>query len=935
MDGNLLTDLPPESLPPRLHTLSAANNRISQFPVRAIEALRDLIGLDLRGNCIQQLPTGSIRTEDDGRSSNGMAKVRLEKLDLGENLIGSLPDDGDSIFNGSVHIRDLHLDYNRIHTIPDSALRGTYVARLHLAANGLVTIEERAFHSLSSTLVYLDLNRNKLKQVPRALNHLKRLRFLHLAANQIEKLQRDGFANFGHHLQVLSLNENQLDQFPWATLGNCTNLVELNLAHNHIENVTSAMFHEWAQDLEVLNLKGNHLIQLPARLFRFAPKLRELNLSFNKLAYASEDALVDAADSLEKIEINMAVDPARAAYFPAASLVKQLHQLQWLSLDYNRITHLPSTVFDHLHRLVYLSLEGNRLAQVSASTGPLVLKSGKLRSLRVLRLTHNHLETLATRTFHSFHELTNVALDHNRIQVVESLTFDHLPKLTHIGMAHNRIELLEEKSFRWLPNLVELDLHANRLREFYWDAVSNCTNPSVPAKLNISDNLIGELSATDEVHPLSFYFSVIDASHNLLGSFPAKEFFAALAPKSLHRLILHHNRIDSLEDGALALACRALQLLDLSHNRIKEIGRDALYGATRIQILLLSDNSIDQLPGGTFASLRKLRIVDLSANRLRTLPSDVFADTAVEALNLARNQLVSMPSGCLSSISATLANLDLSYNEIEHLDAVVLSTVPHLVSLNLAHNRLTLLPDNLFSHLNSLLTLDLSFNSIRANFKELFHELQHVKKLNLAGIGLGKWPSMPLPRVLFLNLSSNGLEFRNLDQVPNVVLRLDSLRSLDLSHNRLAIVPSFLWSAAPLLKQVDLSSNAIRTIHRDSFTGLTRLQTLIMRPLPLLETIESDSFQHLLFLNKLVMQTWAGLHLAHLLSGLRGLKTLSVDVRGSVLSSVHFDSIGNADTAPKLREVEITGSQLRIVHGDIFSNINIHSAPECTVSLMV
>jgi len=36
VDGNQLTDIDAQSLPPELHTLSAAHNRISQFPAAAL-----------------------------------------------------------------------------------------------------------------------------------------------------------------------------------------------------------------------------------------------------------------------------------------------------------------------------------------------------------------------------------------------------------------------------------------------------------------------------------------------------------------------------------------------------------------------------------------------------------------------------------------------------------------------------------------------------------------------------------------------------------------------------------------------------------------------------------------------------------------------------------------------------------------------------------
>ena len=101
-------------------------------------------------------------------------------------------------------------------------------------------------------------------------------------------------------------------------------------------------------------------------------------------------------------------------------------------------------------------------------------------------------------------------------------------------------------------------------------------------------------------------------------------------------------------------------------------------------------------------------------------------------------------------------------------------------------------------------------------------------------------------------------------------MRLSSLRALDLSRNKFVSIPSFLWSFTPILTHLDISANPIRIVNRDSFSGLIRLQTLTMQPLPVLETIENDSFNSLFFLNQLMIQSWPGPTLSQLLSNMRG-----------------------------------------------------------------
>ena len=131
--------------------------------------------------------------------------------------------------------------------------------------------------------------------------------------------------------------------------------------------------------------------------------------------------------------------------------------------------------------------------------------------------------------------------------------------------------------------------------------------------------------------------------------------------------------------------------------------------------------------------------------RLRSLPSDSFRNTKLETLDLSHNEFQVMPASALADVSQSLRYLNLSFNQIQHLDSTMFSHSLKLISLSLSHNRLTILPDNIFMGLSSLLTLDLSHNPIRANFKELFHYTQQLKDLRLSHTSLQSVPSLPLP----------------------------------------------------------------------------------------------------------------------------------------------------------------------------------------------
>ena len=677
-------------------------------------------------------------------------------------------------------------------------------------------------------------------------------------------MDQDDLSSFGINLEAISLSGNQLEGFPTSALRHTKQLAHLNLAFNLIKNVTSDTFFNWGDNLEVLILKGNQISILPDRLFRHAKRLRELSLSFNPLVSINEEALIDIADSLETLELNLCFEKS---HFPIG-LLKNLHQLQWLSLEHNRISTLPAAAVDHLHQLRYFSIEGNGIKELGS-----LFKGNRLRQLRDFRASYNNLEHLKPRTFHQLSEITTIIITHNRLQKISHSAFDNLPNILTLNLASNRLIEIENFAFSSLPNLLKIELQENRLQTFGWDIFYNTStneNLVLAASLNLSNNLISTLLPSSQ---RSFTTSIktLDLSVNRLSSYPSSQFLSFLSPFSLQRLLLRDNRISKLP-GDLTKYCQHLTVLDLNNNAIEELDRMAFRDAIYMQIIDLGSNEIEILPTGVFANLNRLRIVNLSSNRLKIsgLPKDVFDGSVVETLNLSNNFLISLPVNSLSSIATTLAYLDISSNQIDHLDAIMFSYIPNLISLNLAHNKLSLLPDNVFYYLNSLVSLDLSFNTIRANFKELFHELQHVKELQLSNIGLSTWPSLSLPHLLSLNLSGNALDFQGVEHNSNIVMRLSSLRALDLSRNKFVSIPSFLWSFTPILTHLDISANPIRIVNRDSFSGLIRLQTLTMQPLPVLETIENDSFNSLFFLNQLMIQSWPGPTLSQLLSNMRG-----------------------------------------------------------------
>ncbi|XP_069684863.1 chaoptin [Periplaneta americana] len=889
VDSNKVMALEPGSLPESLQTLSASHNLIARFPAEALDNLQGLAWLYLRGNFLEELPDYTFKHHK-----------RLDKLDLGENSIQSIPH---NVFNNSLTVRDLNLDFNHLKTLPAQAFRGLSPGRIYLSMNKLEGMDDRAFVGISHSLEFLDLEQNNLQRIPKALSQLKRLKYLYIPSNKISEVPDDAFESFSGSLRALSLSGNQLSRIPREALKDCKKLSHLNVGYNQIYEVEEEDFLRWGGSLDTLLLRNNRIARLDAHVFRQTPRLRELSLSFNKLSDVDPEAFIDVASSLENLEVSFGM---YREDFPE-DFLKPLTSLLWLALDNNNFRTISPTALYTFGQLHYLNLEANRLEYLP----PEVFHPNVHKNLHDVRLSYNHIEILESETFASLRELRTVVLTGNRIRAVKTGAFRGLPNLVTLVISDNRINSLEPRSLTELPNLIKLDLQNNELKEFSLSAFLNVTGFFMPMTINISRNQISSLYTGDTGTPL--HVKTLDLSHNRVPEVPVN--FLQTFSDSLRRLHMGYNRIGRLDPTAFG-NLDLLEVLTLEHNSIVTLRKRAFDGIEALQVLDLSHNHIEQLQVEQFTNLENLRIVDLSHNHIRSLPRDVFQNTKLERLDLSNNEFVVMPSSALGEVGYTLRYLDMSHNHVEHLDSTMFPDTPYLLGLNLAHNKLTILPDNVFTSLGGLLKLDLSSNPLRANFKELFHYVQKLRHLNLADTGLKVTPNLPLPNLVSLNLSSNSIE----EMSAAAVEGLERLRSLYLYGNRFTSVPSQAWPYMPLLKNLDVSKNNIKIITKESFSGLNRLQTLVIQDLPL-ERFDGDTLTRLRLLTSLRIQTWPKIEkyrfrLGNALSNIPSLRKLSVRVLESSLT----DQLLGAFT-PRLRHLEITGSELRSIDSDAFEGI--------------
>ncbi|KAM8934781.1 extracellular matrix protein 2-like [Pelodytes ibericus] len=226
-----------------------------------------------------------------------------------------------------------------------------------------------------------------------------------------------------------------------------------------------------------------------------------------------------------------------------------------------------------------------------------------------------------------------------------------------------------------------------------------------------------------------------------------------------------------------------------------------------LKTLYLADNEISKLPARAFAGLPNLEWLDLSKNKLDDsgLSVDVFKNlTKLKRLNLDGNHLKVLPL-----LPYSLQELKVNDNNLRELNRHSFRGLSNLLTLELEGNHFhdgNVYPLT-FKPLKKLIYLRLDRNHFRGIPSGLPTSLQELhldnNRIEIVSEGL-------LNKTLNLSilvLSNNRLQENHI--APRAWIDLLNLESLDLSHNRLVHVPSFLPRG---LKQLIMHHNQIERI---------------------------------------------------------------------------------------------------------------------------
>jgi len=204
------------------------------------------------------------------------------RLNFNYTSITELPFD----FGSTQYLTSLRLDYNRnLRNLPNSFSQLNILKDLYLNNIGLVNSYLSALIALLypiTQLQRLELEHNRLDQIPETFWTLDQLQHLSLAENRIQQISHR-ILNLDQ-LKSLRLNNNQIQELP-DSIWELTKLEILNLSNNYLTSISEEIGQ--LEHLHTLYLQQNQLQRLPETLLSLK-NLRKIYIGQNPLAQSKK-----------------------------------------------------------------------------------------------------------------------------------------------------------------------------------------------------------------------------------------------------------------------------------------------------------------------------------------------------------------------------------------------------------------------------------------------------------------------------------------------------------------------------------------------------------------------------------------------------------------------------------------------------------------------
>ncbi|GFR32200.1 leucine-rich repeat-containing protein 40 [Trichonephila clavata] len=486
--------------------------------------------------------------------------VELTKLVLASNTIRSV---SPSISNYK-RLNTLDLHDNCLSDLPSSMSELTCLTKLNVSRNQFEVLPECVF-SLKSLKV-LHAQHNKISSLSDDIGSLSFLEELDLSNNNLKKLPH--CIGFLSRVNNLNLSNNELTVLP-VEIGDLMALKHLDISKNKLKSLPTLI--EMLHHLEQLYVQYNYIKELPP--LANCKSLKEIHAGFNNIETLSTEFL----ETLPNIKL---IDLRDNKIPDIPDTICTLQSLERLDVSNNALTSLPYTL-GTLPHLKFLSIDGNPMRSIRRD----IIQRGTVQLLRWLRSRIEDPSVLKNMSGMSISEtdghknknsgcdIDKFSLKASRTLTLSNKNMSSVPKdvieaactadVTVIDLSKNGFTHVPEEFEMILPKLTEINLGHNKLI-------------NVPSFIGLGQHL-----------------QYLDFRNNQLQTLPAE----VANISTLREINICFNKFHSLPT--------------------------ALYGLKKLEIILASDNQIEDIDVSGLSQIPSLAVLDLHNNSIKVVPPEL------------------------------------------------------------------------------------------------------------------------------------------------------------------------------------------------------------------------------------------------------------------------------------------------------------------------
>ena len=617
------------------------------------------------------------------------------------------------------------------------------------------------------------------------------------------------------NLQKLQLQANRLEDLP-TQIEYLTALTYVDLTSNSLERLSGPHIAPLT-NLRTLNLHNNpKLRRLPNEMGLFD---RLTWLDVTQCMLISPPPVIVQRGCRPIINYLRKLYDARFSYRLDLDGEKLFHVpidvtehtfLTELSLRDNGLTVLPPGL-GAIVGLFALRLESNFLAH-------LPVELGLLTGLTELGLGRNMLQGIAPETLLQFQNMRKIDLCNNHLRALPR-ELAELTRLTDLDASSNALPTLPFELHR-LTNLTRLRLHRNVLKLPLKDLADVACGPEEDIGvllefLRTCANAQGDKHKHHKI-PATRHLDLSRRPYKIVPS-------EVLRITTLTTLKLAHYGMENMLEGISQLV--NLTLLELHDNRLRGLP-DSMQQLTGLQRLSLGRNWLCRLPY-CLTSMQQLKDLQVEENQLSVIFADIQHCSSLTELNARGNCLRQLTPALV--LLTHLQTLDVSENQIPFVPKEM-GAMTHLVRLSLKGNYIVELPLEWCTLAEGhLVCFDIQENGLKSPPPEIlargselvfeylrrFHLARVSGVLDLSDMGLTYLPAEVMRFYKSAGVQSTGLKRLILDGnrlgwLPNYLRTMTTLTHLSLKNCGLTKLPYCIGDLRDLTR-IDLQGNDIQS----------------------------------------------------------------------------------------------------------------------------